>query len=167
MHAHFIYYINRENRFDAEQEAVARIVPYCKARFRDFATSRSVQDYREIGLPADPHIVRFTAAQICLKNQVKHVAAGRCKDDEGPGYAVRLRQAHAIFDACILHLKEKPSWTYPVGEMTKKQEVAYLEQHAPELLDMIHYCRRPVKIDGRWSNCNACKTCAQMARIKA
>jgi 7-cyano-7-deazaguanine synthase in queuosine biosynthesis len=166
VHVHYIYYMNRENRFEAEQAAVGKIIPYCRQRFRDFESTRSVQDYHEVGLPADVHVVRFTAAQICLKNQVKHVATGRCKDDESPGYLIRLKDANAIFNACTLRMKERPTWSYPVADMSKAEEVAYLEQHAPETLGMIHYCRRPVKLDGRWINCHACKTCAQMARIR-
>jgi 7-cyano-7-deazaguanine synthase in queuosine biosynthesis len=165
LHVHYIFYLNKENRYHAERAAIERIVPYCKERFRDFTTSMSVQDYREIGLPADMHVVRFTAAQICLKHAVKRVATGRCKDDNSSSYGLRLAQADTIFNACVRQLKEKPSWTYPVMDMTKQQEVAYLLQHAPEVMDMIHYCRSPVAVDERWACCGRCKTCRQMLAI--
>jgi 7-cyano-7-deazaguanine synthase in queuosine biosynthesis len=165
LHVHYIYYLNKENRYHAERAAVEKIVPYCSARFRDFTTSMSVQDYREIGLPADMHVVRFTAAQICLKHAVKRIATGRCKDDNSPSYSLRLVQADAIFNSCIRQLKEKPGWTYPVVDLTKEEEVAYLLEHAPEVMDMIHYCRCPVAVDERWTSCGRCKTCRQMLAI--
>jgi 7-cyano-7-deazaguanine synthase in queuosine biosynthesis len=166
LHVHFIHYMNRENRFEAERLAVEKIIPWCRQHLRDFESSRSTQDYREICLPGDVHVVRFTAAQIALKHHVSQIATGRCRDDSNAGHSMRSREADAIFNACTMHMKHRPTWVYPVGEMDKAEEIAYLKAHAPELLDMVHYCRRPLQQDSRWVDCGVCKTCLQMKNAR-
>jgi 7-cyano-7-deazaguanine synthase in queuosine biosynthesis len=86
------------------------------------------------------------------------VCTGRCLDDVSEGLSRREFAANAIYRAIsggILTV------SFPVGQMTKKQEVEYLAEKAPSLLEVVHYCRRPVE---KVYNCGKCKTCNQMKK---
>ena len=153
IHVHHINYYNTENRAEAENIAISKIVPYCQ-NIRSFKYSESTQDYRQLGLSYDIHVTRFTAAQIARYGGIDRVVSGKCADDTNP-----LDIANAIFNACLSGNPDGIVWYYPVEHMTKNDEKAYLTVNAPELLEYIHCCRKPIKVGDKWTNCNTCHTC--------
>jgi 7-cyano-7-deazaguanine synthase in queuosine biosynthesis len=155
IHCHHIFYYTNEGRGEAEKEAIEKIIPYCQ-KIRPFKYTTSIQDYTQIDLPYDIHVCRFLAAQICRHGGIDRVVSGKCKDDTNP-----LDVANAIFSACLCGNPDGVKWYYPVEDMTKYDEKAYLQKEAPELLDFIHCCRKPIKVNGKWTSCNKCHTCHQ------
>ena len=152
---HYIYYINKEGRYDAEKEAVNKIVPYCK-KIRDFKYTESVQDYSQIGVPYDLHVTRFTAAQICRYNEIDRVITVRCANDYQD-----LTSSEKIFYTCLAECPRKIEWYFPNQHLTKKDEMEYLKKETPELLEFIHSCRRPIKENDKWKECKKCSTCLE------
>ena len=87
--------------------------------------------------------------------------SGRCRDD-GDVDSMFLGQATEIFNACMKESPKNVPWYYPCLQMTKYNEKTYLLDKHPELFKYIHYCRRPVKVNDEWRDCNKCKTCKQI-----
>lgn len=163
LYVHRIVLKTNDGRQPAESVAVAKLIPLIQYQNRHFKFSSSVQDYRDIGRfnIYDQHIVRWTAAQFCRANAgITKIIWGKCKDDEVEDHFERIEQSNKIFEACVAPYYP-PSWEAPNGEMTKKEEIAYLRLQMPELLDHIHYCRYPHSIPPYW-NCEKCRTCLQM-----
>lgn len=157
IHAHHINLYNQEGRAEAEKIAVSKIIPYCQ-KIRPFKFTTTTQDYTEIFTPYDTHITRFTAAQICRGySGIQRVVSGWCKDDTNPNTI-----SDAIFKAALCGNPDNIEWYYPCLEMTKKEEKEYLSKECPELLDFIHYCRKPIKNGDVWEPCKKCHTCKQM-----
>ena len=160
IHVHHINYYNIEGRAESEKIATSKIIPYCQ-KIKPFTFTTTTQDYTEIFCPYDTHIVRFTAAQICRGNSgIQRCVSGHCKDDTNPNTI-----STAIFNAALSGNPDNIEWHYPCANMTKYDEVKYLEERHPELLDMIHYCRKPIRVDDNWLSCNLCYTCKQMANL--
>lgn len=157
---HHIYYKTLENRAEAEYQAIFKIIPYCQ-KIRTFTYHETMQDYTQIFMPYDPHIMRFTAAQICRGNSgINRCVSGHCKEDTNPNTV-----SNAIFNAALSGNPDKIEWYYPCGDMTKYDEKEYLTKYDPELLDHIWYCRKPIKNKNKWDKCNKCYTCYQMENI--
>jgi tRNA(Ile)-lysidine synthase TilS/MesJ len=160
LHVHHINLINKEGRAEAEKIAVSKIIPYCQ-KIRPFVYTTTTQDYTEIYTPYDTHVTRYTASQICRGNSgINRVVSGHCKDDTNSNVV-----SDAIFKAALCGNPDKIEWYYPCSQMSKYDERQYLLENHPDLLDMIHYCRRPIKNGDKWDNCNKCTTCIQMSNL--
>lgn len=170
LHVHFIYYMNVEGRYDAEIQAVKKIAPYCRTKFRKFGFTTTTQDYRAIGVPYDMFVTRFTAAQVCrnIKPFIDWVCTGSCLDDfADPSYEIKKVQTDALFVAAMQGVNRRcPNWFYPVSGMSKIDELNYLSSYAPELIEMIHSCRTPTLVNDVWTDCLKCRTCQEMALAK-
>jgi 7-cyano-7-deazaguanine synthase in queuosine biosynthesis len=170
LHVHFIYYMNVEGRYDAETQAVKKIVPYCRAKFRKFGFTTTTQDYRAIGVPCDMFVTRFTAAQVCrnIRPFIDKICTGSCLDDYAdPNYEIKKLHTDALFVAAMQGVNRPcPNWFYPVSEMSKVDELNYLASHAPELIEMTHSCRKPILMNDVWTDCLQCVTCFEMAIAK-
>lgn len=160
LHVHHIHLYNKEKRMEAEKIAVEKIIPYCQ-KIRSFTFTTTTQDYTEIFTPYDTHITRFTAAQICRGNSgINQVVSGWCKIDTNPNTL-----SDAIFKVALDGNPDNIKWHYPCIHMTKYDEKEYLQQKHPDLLNYIHYCRKPIKNGDEWTNCNCCTTCLQMQSL--
>src|SRR6267378_4162599 len=65
LRVHHIRLANREQRAEAEQAAVDRIVAWCRDRYRPFRYSASALDFQELeAIPIDYLCVAFVACQV-------------------------------------------------------------------------------------------------------
>lgn len=160
VHVHHMFYYTDEERGDAEKQAIEKIVPYCQ-RIRAFKYTTSTHDFTQIFCPYDTHVCRFVAAQICRGNSgINRVVSGWCKDDTNPNTLSDI-----IFKAALCGNPDNIEWYYPCLQITKYEEREYLRKSHPDLLKFIHYCRKPIKNEDKWNNCNKCSTCLQMNNL--
>jgi 7-cyano-7-deazaguanine synthase in queuosine biosynthesis len=168
LRVHHIRMANREQRAEAEQAAVERIVAWCGDRYRPFRYSESALDFRELAaIPIDYLCVAFVACQVAIDtpgcNRIAVAALARDTDIEN-----RSARQRRVFDAlyeCYRARKlgePEVQWIYPVYHATKRELAAALP---PELVELTWSCRRPVRAAEGFRPCGACKACLARAGI--
>jgi 7-cyano-7-deazaguanine synthase in queuosine biosynthesis len=167
LRVHHIRLANREERADAEQAAVERIVAWCRDRYRPFRYSESAMDFRELeAIPIDYLSIAFVACQVAIDtpgcNRIAVAALARDTDIENRS-ARQRRVFDTLYECYRARKLGEPhvEWIYPVYHATKRELAAALPR---ELRDMTWSCRRPVRClgsDGErgWRPCGACKAC--------
>jgi 7-cyano-7-deazaguanine synthase in queuosine biosynthesis len=168
LRVHHIRMANREQRAEAEQAAVERIVAWCGGRYRPFRYSESALDFAALeAIPIDYLCVAFVACQVAIDtpgcNRIAIAALARDTDIEN-----RAARQRRVFDAlyeCYRARKlgePEVQWIYPVYHATKRELAAALPR---ELLEMSWSCRRPVRTAQGFQACGACKACLARAGI--
>jgi len=168
LRVHHIRMANREQRAEAEQAAVERIVAWCRDRYRAFRYTESALDFAELeAIPIDYLCVAFVACQVAIDtpgcNRVAVAALSRDTDIEN-----RAARQRRVFDAlyeCYRARKlgeAEVQWIYPVYHASKRELAAALPR---ELVEMTWSCRRPVRTGGVFRPCGACKACLARAGI--
>jgi 7-cyano-7-deazaguanine synthase in queuosine biosynthesis len=163
LRVHHIRMANREERADAEQAAVERIVAWCRSRYRPFRHSESALDFRELeAIPIDYLCIAFVACQVAIDtpgcNRIAVAALARDTDIENR--SARQRRVFETLHECYRARKlGEPNvrWIYPVYDATKAQLAARLPR---QLVDLTWSCRRPVQeSNGVFRPCGTCKAC--------
>ena len=168
LRVHHIRMANREERAEAEQQAVERIVRYCHDRYRPFRYSESALDFRELAaIPIDYVCIAFVACQVAIDtpgcNRVAVAALARDTDIENR--SARQRRVFDTLYECYRARKlgePQVEWIYPVYHAAKRELADSLPR---ELLDMTWSCRRPRRDGDGWRACGACKACLARAGI--
>jgi 7-cyano-7-deazaguanine synthase in queuosine biosynthesis len=168
LRVHHIRMANKEGRDGAEQQAVERIVAWCRSRYRPFRYSESGLDFRALeAIPIDYVSIAYVACQVAIDtpgcNRI--AVATLARDTDIVNRSARQRQVFDAMYACYRARKlGEPSveWITPVYHMTKPEIAASLP---PELAEMTWSCRRPVAEGAGWRACGACKACLARAGI--
>ena len=156
IHAHHVHIVNYEDRADAEQLAIQRILEYAKTHYRKFEYSESshMASSFNSGIPWDSDVTNFVAGNICLScAAIVMVAIGRTKTDEvgGDNYSKRVTRSVELFK-----LFSNATKLYPVMHLNKQDVYALLP---PELSSLAWSCRTPIKVGSKFEECGKCKTC--------
>jgi 7-cyano-7-deazaguanine synthase in queuosine biosynthesis len=159
LRVHHIRMANREERADAEQAAVERIIDYCRARYRPFHYSESALDFRELeAIPIDYVCIAFVACQVAIDTpRCERIAIGALATDTD--IANRTARQKRVFEAmyeCYRARKlgePRVQLVFPVYDTPKAELAAALPQ---ELRDLTWSCRRPLE---GYRPCGACKAC--------
>ena len=168
LRVHHIRMANREERADAEQAAVERIVAWCAERYRPFRYSESGLDFTALeAIPIDYVCIAFVACQVAIDtpgcDRIAVAALARDTDIEN-----RSARQRRVFDAlyeCYRARKlgePRVEWIYPVYHATKRELAARLPR---ELVELTWSCRRPVRAADGFRPCGACKACLARAEI--
>jgi 7-cyano-7-deazaguanine synthase in queuosine biosynthesis len=168
LRVHHIRMANREERAEAEQAAVERIVAWCRSRYRPFRHSESALDFRELeAIPIDYLCIAFVACQVAIDtpgcNRIAVAALARDTDIENRS-ARQRRVFETLYECYRARKLGEPSveWTYPVYHATKRE---LAESLPAELVALTWSCRRPVREGALWRVCGACKACLARAGI--
>lgn len=173
VYVHHIRLKNRENRGDAEVQAVRRIVKHYHDRkdVRQFDYKETVYDASTMdekwspSFSYDMDVAAFIASQVCIaKPQIKFVGIGVTKDDYATADPMSLRRydnCHKIFNAFLYRFPEQipyPKLIFPLQNLTKEQ----LWKSIPSSIQQMTWsCRRPVWRNGEPHRCGICKTCKE------
>src|SRR3954471_6192981 len=168
LRVHHIRMANREQRAEAEQSAVERIVAWCASRYRPFRYSQSALDFRELeAIPIDYLCIAFVACQVAIDtpgcNRIAVAALARDTDIENRS-ARQRRVFETLYECYRARRLGEPrvEWIYPVYQSTKPELAGSLP---PELVALTWSCRQPVPEAGNWRPCGACKACLARAGI--
>jgi 7-cyano-7-deazaguanine synthase in queuosine biosynthesis len=162
LRVHHIRMANRERREEAEQAAVERIVAWCRAHYRPFRYSESALDFSELeAIPIDYLCIAFVACQVAIDTpRCNRIAVGAlARDTDIENRSARQRRVFdALYECYRVRKLGEPEvqWVYPVYHATKRELAAGLPR---ELVELTWSCRRPVREDGEWRPCGACKAC--------
>lgn len=155
VHVHHIRWMNSEGRMQAEDRAVLQIVPYCRSKYRGFAYSESLLDFRSLALIPDYQVIAFIASMIAMKLRYEKVSSAWLATDD---QAKRLKQL-ALYERLAAENKLHTRLVYPIVHTTKADALRALPK---ELIDMTWSCRRPTET----RPCGACITCVSMKQAK-
>src|SRR5690348_10695365 len=132
LRVHHIRMANREERADAEQAAVERIVGWCAKRYRPFRYSESGLDFRGLeAIPIDYVCIAFVACQVAIDtpgcNRV--AVAALASDTDIENRSARQRRVFEALYECYRARKlgePRVEWIYPVYHATKRELAARL-----------------------------------------
>lgn len=163
LRVHHIRMANKEQRADAEQAAVERIVGWCRDRYRPFRYSESALDFTALeAIPIDYLCIAFVACQVAIDtpgcNRIAVAALGRDTDIENRS-ARQRRVFETLYDCYRVRKLGEPDvqWIYPVYHSTKAELAGRLPR---QLVDLTWSCRRPVPgSNGGFRPCGTCKAC--------
>ena len=162
LRVHHIRMANKEGREGAEQQAVERIVAYCRGHYRPFRYSESALDFTELeAIPIDYLSIAYVACQVAIDtpgcNRI--AVATLARDTDIVNRSARQRRVFDAMYECYRARKlGEPAveWVTPVYDMTKAEIAASLPG---ELAAMTWSCRRPLAEGAGWRACGACKAC--------
>jgi len=169
LRVHHIRMLNRERRAEAEQQAVERIVAYCRERYRAFRYSESGLDFAALeAIPIDYVSIAFVACQVAIDTPrcTRIAVAALQRDTDIVNRSERQRRVFDALYACYRARKlGEPAveWLYPVFTATKAELAAALPR---ELLELTWSCRRPVSVPGGFRPCGGCKACLARTTIR-
>ena len=162
LRVHHIRMVNREGRDGAEQRAVEAILAWCRAHYRPFRYSESALDFSELAaIPIDYLSIAFVACQVAIDTpRCTRIAVGSLSTDTDiVNRSARQQRVFQEMYACYRARKlgePEVRWVFPVYDTPKADLARGLP---PELLDLTWSCRRPVRSEGGWKPCGACKAC--------
>src|SRR5262245_29130200 len=162
LRVHHIRMANKEGREGAEQQAVERIVAYCRRHYRPFRYSESGLDFRTLeAIPIDFISVAYVACQVAIDtpgcNRV--AVATLARDTDIVNRSARQREVfHAMYECYRYRRLGEPDvqWIYPVYDLSKPAIAALLPAR---LANLTWSCRTPVKTRAGYKACGACKAC--------
>lgn len=157
LHIHHLHLINKENRFDAENNAVKAVCEYMK-KLGDFEYSESKHEYPcyNNSFMWDSDLYNFIAGTICLSlPKIKEVAIGRTKTDSSSSIDKRAERGTKIFESFNTGARK----VYPLISFTKK---AIYEMLPEDLRILTWSCRTPIYSDKGVIKCGKCKACHEL-----
>jgi len=154
-----------------EADAVGKMLPIIRERYRDFAYSESLVDNTAFPQFA-PDATTVLLLAGCMAKRLGFGPEDRIldvmnSDEDGDWGAASMSGILLRMNSLnILKLVSRseavpPLYTYD-GIPTKAEEVAYLPR---ELVELNASCRAPRLVDGAWQNCGICRKCRSFARI--
>ncbi len=167
---------NRENRAQAEINAVEKIIQYYQRQHpeRPFTYTESVFNttgfapLRADRFPFDMDVCAFIAGNIAVaRKDVREVAMGRTKtdvDSGGENFLKRMQRAQGVFKAVYsLEADAAPTYIFPMINATKREVWRNLP---PPVQAAAWYCRHPIyQDDGSAQTCQQCNTCKEVAEF--
>lgn len=168
LRVHHVRMVNRQDRADAEQAAVERIVPWCLDRYRPFRYSESALDFAAlVAIPIDYMAIAYVACQVAIDTPgCTRIAVGTLASDTDE--ARRSAHQRRVFDTmyeCYRARKlgeEEVEWIYPIRPFGKAGIVSLLP---PELLEFSWSCRTPIRTFSGFAACGFSKACRVRAGV--
>lgn len=175
IHLHHLHLINKENRAEAEHQAVVNILSYISKTHKNIKYSESYHKYPTYSYLSkmgdglvlhenfmfDSDIYNFIAGTICMcLPNIKRVAVGRTKLDDNLDVRQRATRGNELLKLFAPDIEK----IYPVEHLTKTEIYSMLPE---ELRNMTWSCRTPVIVDDNlMKECGKCKTCQELNEIK-
>lgn len=166
VHAHHVELANRENRDQAENDAVADVIDFCWGRYRDFEYSSSVSEFRITPKGYDLIVTLFHAAMVCLASQPRpdFVMTGHYLTSR-----TRAVYGERMLNSCFIPANRAPRWLRPLDALPDERSVKIdIYRSVPqELAELSWSCRTPVRDGDRFVPCGRCYACKNLAAARA
>jgi hypothetical protein len=161
VHAHHIELGNRDNRQQAENDAVADVIDYCWEHYRDFSFSSSKSDFRIVPRGYDLIFTMFHAALVSISSApgVDFVMTGHFQTKK-----IRASYGQQMLDSCFLRESARPRWIRPLDALPHEKHVKIdIYRSVPDELATLSWsCRKPATIDGELRPCGRCYACINL-----
>ena len=167
--AHHIHFKNRERRWEAEKDAVDKMLPWLRKNVRDFEYSESTleMDLKFIGWDI---MTSMYIGGIVVRDKkcTRLVLATNGDDYKQTSWRTTLSQLLAVITN-LTHPIEHQSFPY-MWQIASKISKKDLWNSLPEFLkENIWSCRKPNlngKKDGKWIECGICITCEKLNAVR-
>ena len=169
--AHHIHFKNRERRWEAEKDAVDKMLPWLRKNVRDFEYSESTieMDLRFIGwdIMHAMYIGGLVIESEKGKNieRYKLVLGDNAEDFNSYQWKSPIAQLLAIITS-LKHPQESQDIPYlwQIMATITKQDIWDL---LPDFLkENIWGCRTPESDAGKWVECGKCVTCRDLKKVR-
>ena len=167
--AHHIHFKNRERRWEAEKDAVDKMLPWLRKNVRDFEYSESTleMDLKFIGW--DIMTSMYIGGIVVRDKKCTRLVLSTNGDDyKQTSWRTTLSQLLAVITS-LTHPTEHQSFPY-LWQMASKTSKKDLWNSLPEFLkENIWSCRKPNlngKKDGKWIECGICITCEKLNAVR-
>ena len=167
--AHHIHFKNRERRWEAEKDAVDKMLPWLRKNVRDFEYSESTleMDLKFIGW--DIMTSMYIGGIVVRDKKCTRLVLSTNGDDyKQTSWRTTLSQLLAVITN-LTHPTEHQSFPY-LWQMASKTSKKDLWNSLPEFLkENIWSCRKPNlngKKDGKWIECGICITCEKLNAVR-
>jgi 7-cyano-7-deazaguanine synthase in queuosine biosynthesis len=161
VHAHHIELSNRDNRQQAENDAVADVVDYCWQHYRDFSFSTSKSEFKITQRGYDLIFTMFHAALVSISSVPGYdfVMTGHFQTSK-----LRAMYGQQMLDSCFLRDSAKPRWIRPLDALTDEKHIKIdIYRSVPDELAALSWsCRKPVETDGELVPCGCCYACRNL-----
>lgn len=174
VHAHHVVLRTKEERADAEGQAIRRMSLYMQ-QIRPFSYSENIMDFSELYyVVRDVKAVLFTAGVWSLsylkhpqQEAFTHWSMGAHLGEEGRFEQWKTDLDHmfwrGFYDSEVSKDQQPAFELFPL--VSKAEEIRYLEQECN--ISESWYCRTPVhKEGGMLFACGACHTCLEVAEAR-
>ncbi len=161
VHAHHVELVNRDNRQEAEADAVADVVDYCWRHYRDFGFSSSRNEFRITPRGYDLIVSMFAAGLVCLSESkpIDYVMTGHFMTSE-----LRAHYGQRMLNSCFLRDDRAPRWLRPLDALPTREtaKIDIYRAVPPELAALSWSCRKPVAESGGYRPCGSCYACVNL-----
>ena len=161
VHAHHIELGNRDNRQQAENDAVADVVDFCWQHYRDFSFSTSKSDFKLTQRGYDLIFTMFHAGLVSISSAPGYdfVMTGHFQTKK-----IRAGYGQQMLDSCFLRESARPSWVRPLDALPHEKHVKIdIYRSVPDELAALSWsCRKPVTIEGELTPCGRCYACINL-----
>lgn len=161
VHAHHIELANRDNRQQAENDAVADVIDYCWEHFRDFSFSTSKSDFRITPRGYDLIVTMFHAGLVSISSLpvVDFVMTGHFQTTK-----VRAGYGQQMLDSCFLRKSARPRWLRPLDALANDKFIKTdIYRSVPDELAALSWsCRKPVMKNSELTPCGSCYACRNL-----
>jgi 7-cyano-7-deazaguanine synthase in queuosine biosynthesis len=160
VHIHAIHLHNRENRINAEAEAIKNTIEFMQQNQREFTFSSSTYSWlTDYAGGKDMTLALFQASRVMsgtgqLFNVVYTGDYNMTKEETA--------EAYGVFNAACINRRMKPIWATPLDYMTKisvdRSLGVYLSM-PEELRELYWSCRKPTYSPAGPIKCGNCHAC--------
>ena len=152
---------NKDNRQQAENDAVADVIDYCWQHYRDFSFSSSKSEFRITPRGYDLIFTMFHAALVSISSvpNIDFVMTGHYQTDK-----IRAQYGQQMLDSCFLRESARPRWIRPLDALAKHKLIKIdIYRSVPDELAALSWsCRKPVAKDGELKPCGRCYACLNL-----
>ena len=174
--AHHIHFKNIENRWEVEKESVDKMIPWLRKNVRDFNYSESTF---EIGLENfgwDIQTAMYIGGLVVKDKFCNKLVVGISGEDYDEDPAVRTygrvwAGAYTISNllaviATLQHPQNHQAFPY-IWQLMANTSKKEIWDSLPEFLkENTWSCRTPKQSDGKWVECEDCKTCISLKKLR-
>ena len=167
--AHHIHFKNRERRWEAEKDAVDKMLPWLRKNVRDFEYSESTLEM-DLKFHGWDIMTSMYIGGLVVRDKkcARLVLATNGDDYKQTSWRTTLSQLLAVITN-LTHPTEHQSFPY-LWQMASKTSKKDLWNSLPEFLkENIWSCRKPNlngKKDGKWIECGICSTCEKLNAVR-
>jgi len=162
LYLHHVVMKNFEQRDEFQWNVLEDQMRFLKEKTREFEFIHSTTNM-QIGLEGkfvglDSTTALFMGARSCLalKNKISAVYTGHLLATRD----VDMFEGITVFNAMFANRRFKPNWLCPFRSLKRDTAKAKIYQSlGPEGLDLTVSCRKPKKINEKYTSCNKCHAC--------
>ena len=168
--AHHIHFKNIENRWEVEKESVDKMIPWLRKNVRDFDYSESTIEIGLENVGWDIQIAMYIGGLVVKDKFCNKLVTGIELEDHEEYPTVRSYGREVSFLLAVIatlqHPQQNQAFPY-IWQIMANSSKKEIWDSLPEFLkENTWSCRTPKQSDGKWIECEVCKTCISLKKLR-